>query len=73
MELRKGERVLIKAERKRIQEELEVAIKDDKLDVNNGVLLWEIIQAAPSYERLILVQLHRLPKATKPKDSREKR
>ena len=61
-ELKKCERVLIKAERKRIQEELEVAIKDGKLDISNGVLLWEIIQAAPSYDRLILTQLHRLPK-----------
>lgn len=53
-----------KAERKRIQEELEVAIKDGKLDISDGVLLWEIIQAVPSYYRLILIQLHQLPKAT---------
>ena len=69
-ELKKCERVLIKAERKRIQEELEVAIKDGKLDISNGVLLWEIIQATPSYHRLILVQLHRLSKATN-KDIKE--
>ncbi len=42
--LENDERLAVKAERGRIQKGLELAIKTNNLKVNNGVLLWDIVQ-----------------------------